>query len=107
MAIASRKPRPGRFIPSPETKPTQSQFNRGQQELEALKPQAKIWVNKVNRDMLALTQPFARAAEMREGGAFRRQQEAQMRAELVGAAPSRTLDRSGFGLARALPDVGP
>ncbi len=107
MPAESRKPSPGRFISSPEPQVTQAQFNAGKKQLEGMPGEAWSDVNRFNSQMLALTQPYARAGELREGQAFVRQQEAAIRAENVGAAPPRTLDRSGFGLARPLRDVGP
>lgn len=91
MPIKATKPRAGRFNPSPETPVTQAQFNRGQQQLERMVGPARTQVNEFNRSYLALTQPYARAAELREGDAFRRQQEQAMQNELIGAPPPRGL----------------
>lgn len=83
MPIESRKPvlSPNAFKPPPETPPTQSHFVSGQSQFNAMPAQMKRWIDQVNKEVLARTQPFPRAAELREGNSFRRRQEEMIRKE--------------------------
>lgn len=108
MALGlSKKPPAGKFPKGTDPDVTVQQFNRGQQQLERLRPVAKREVTVYNNGILRLTQPYSRAAALREGDQFRLQQEAAIRAENVGAAPYRGFGSESLGRRRALRDVGP